>query len=133
MMGDGRNWYYERLGADGKVERLQANDYDGSITGRIVFGTSAWFDENPDERIARGWTKHITHSRDEVREMFPDYDPCSQYVVKSVRAVDAHTVEDVYHVLDKSEEMMLAEELRAAASAMPYLDGFGETEGILWV
>ena len=99
-------WSYERLKEDGKVEHAKTNDVDGSITGRIVFGVKEWFDENPEERISRGWIKHIQHSTKDI-----EYDKRSQYLVKQVVRVDDYTVEDQYHVLDKSEEMMRLQEL----------------------
>ena len=40
-----------------------------------------------------------------------DYNPQSQYLVHSLRQVDDYTVEDVYHVMNKTEDMMLLEEL----------------------
>jgi len=106
-MAETNNWYYEKLDEQGKLRSAPINDYDGKITGRIVFGVKEWFDENPEERIARGWVKHITHKTKDI-----EYDRATQYLVKQVKTVDAHTVEDVYHVANKSEEMMRLEELR---------------------
>lgn len=100
------NWSYERLKEDGKIEHLKLNDTDGSITGHIVFGIKEWFDENPEERKRLGWIKHIRHDTKDI-----DYDKKSQYLVKQVVPVDEYTVEDQYHVLDKSAEMMRIQEL----------------------
>jgi hypothetical protein len=110
-MAEKNNWYYEKLDEQGKLRSAPSNDYDGKITGRIVFGVQAWFDENPEERIARGWVKHITHKTKDI-----EYDRATQYLVRQVKTVDAHTVEDVYHVANKSEEMMRLEELRDKGS-----------------
>lgn len=106
------NWFYERLKADGTVERAEdgRNDTDGSITGRIVINVKAWFDENPEERIRRGWTKHIIFDDKEIKERWP-HNSQSQYLMKTSVQVDDYTVEDTYNVMDKSEELMLLEEL----------------------
>ena len=103
-------WTYEKLDEDGKIKFAPTNDYDGSVTGHIVFGVKAWFDENPEERIARGWIKHIHKDTKEI-----DYDHRSQYLVKTERVIDEFTIEDVYQVMDKSEEMMRLEELTRAS------------------
>lgn len=98
---------YEKLDENMEVQYCPQNDYDGSVTGHIVMNVKAWFDEHPEERIRRGWIKHIHNDEKEVA----DYDPQTQYLVTSVNAIDDYTVEDVYHVLDKSEDMMLLEEM----------------------
>ena len=108
-------WTYERLLADGTVQHCPAVDADGSVTGHVVINVKAWFDEHPEECKRLGWTKHISHDYDEVREMI-DYDPQTQILVTSARQLDAWTVEDVYHVLDKSEEMMRMEALLETAN-----------------
>ena len=46
-------WSYEKL-ENGKMKHCPVNDYDGSVTGHIVFGVAAWFDENPEERKRLG-------------------------------------------------------------------------------
>lgn len=102
----GTTWSYERLDENGKVKRAPVNDHDGSVTGHIVFGVKEWFDENPEERIRRGWIKHIHHDTRDI-----EYDKSSQYLVRQIVSVDEYTVEDRYHVLDKSEEMMRIQEL----------------------
>ena len=99
-------WDYEKLDENYKIKHAPSNDYDGSVTGRIVFNVAAWFDENPAERIRLGWIKHIHPDTKSV-----EYNRQSQYLVKSIRQIDEYTVEDVYHVMDKSEEMMRLEEL----------------------
>jgi len=107
-MAEKHNWHYEKIDEEGKLKNCPINDYDGKVTGKIVFGVAFWFDENPEERIARGWTKHITHK---VKDLNLDYDPVTQYLVKSVDIIDEYTVEDHYHVIDKSEEQMRLSEL----------------------
>lgn len=105
------DWHYERLKEDGTVETVSIqNDYDGRITGHIVINVKAWFDENPEERIRRGWTKHIVYEKEEVNEKWP-HNTQSQYLVKTTVQIDDYTVEDAYSVMDKSEEQMLLEEL----------------------
>lgn len=99
-------WYYEKLDEEGKLKRAPINDYDGKVTGHIVFGVQAWFDENPEERMRLGWIKHIIHSAKDI-----EYDHSTQYLVKQVKTIDAYTVEDVYHPMNKSAEMMRLEEL----------------------
>lgn len=104
-MADRITHYYERLKDDGKIERAPVNDFDGKITGRIVFGVQAWFDENPEERKRLGWIKHITKDSKEI-----EYNHQTQYLTKATNIIDEYTVEDEYRVMDKSEEMMRQEE-----------------------
>lgn len=103
---DEKNRYYEKLDEDYQIKRAPMNDYDGSITGKIVIGVPEWFDENPAEQRRLGWTKHITHQTKDI-----EYNRQTQYLVKSIKRIDEYTVEDEYHIMDKSEEMMLMEEL----------------------
>lgn len=106
------NWRYEKLDEDGKLISLSnfTNDTEGKYTGRIVINAKAWFDENPDEWKARGWTKHLMLDDKEIKERYP-HNKYTQYLLSSIRQVDEYTVEDVYYVMDKSEEQMLQEEL----------------------
>ena len=97
---------YEKLDENMKTQYCPGNDFDGSITGHIVIGVKAWFDENPEERKRRGWIKHITHDTRDI-----EYDRQTQYLVKSVKQIDEYTVEDEYHVMNKSEAQMQLEEL----------------------
>ena len=106
-MADEPKWYYEKL-EDGKIRQAPLNDFDGKITGRIVFGVKAWFDENPEERKARGWIKHITKRTKDI-----EYNRQTQYLIKEVRTIDEYTVEDVYHIANKSEEQMRLGEMNA--------------------
>lgn len=98
--------YYEKLGEDGNVKRCPSNDDKGEITGKFILNLEEYFDENPEERIRLGWTKHIMHKPSEVVE----YDPQTQYLIRGTRQIDEYTVEDVFYPIDKSEEMMLFEE-----------------------
>lgn len=100
------DWTYEKIDENYETVRCPMNDSKGEITGKVVLNLKAYFDENPEERIALGWIKHLHPDRDEI-----EFDEQTQYIVTSIREIDAHTVEDVYHVLDKSEERMLIEEL----------------------
>ena len=101
-------WFYEKLQEDGKVKsvNINQNDYDGKITGHFVFGVKEWFDENPEERKRLGWVKHITHDTKDI-----EYNKQSQYLMKEVRTIDEYTVENVYHVMYKTEDMMRNQEI----------------------
>lgn len=99
-------WEYEKLDENGKIKYCPINDYDGKITGHIVFGVKAWFDENPEERKRLGWVKHIHHDTKNI-----EYNKRTQYLKRGTKQIDEYTVEDAYHVMDKSEEMMRLEEL----------------------
>lgn len=100
----GTYWQYEKLQEDGKIKTIAGNhnDFDGKITGHIVFGVKEWFDENPEERIRLGWTKHIKHNVDK----WVQYNKQTQYLLKHVKIIDQYTIEDVYEVLDKTEDIM---------------------------
>lgn len=101
-----KGYTYELLQEDGKVKYCPMNDPNGEITGRSVWGVEAWFDENPEERKRLGWIKHI---RTDIRKI--EYNHQTQYLSKSIVQIDDYTIEDVYHIMDKSEEMMRLEEL----------------------
>ena len=103
------NYTYEKFDENGKVTYCPGNDYDGSITGHIVMNVKAWFDENPEERKRLGWIKHIHHSSRDI-----EYNPATQRIVWSSKQIDEYTIEDEYHVVDKSEEMLRLEELLSA-------------------
>lgn len=126
-MAEERNWFYEKLNDEGNIEHCPMNDYDGKVTGHIIFGVGFWFDENPDERIRLGWTKHITHK---IKDLGLDYDPVTQYLVKSIKQIDEYTVEDVYHVMDKSAEMMRISELINKDNDFIWDDS---ADGIVWM
>lgn len=110
-----KKWDYEKLDENGKIKHCPINDYDGKETGRIVFGVKAWFDENPEERVRRGWIKHIRHDAKDV-----EYNKATQYLVNYPRTIDAYTIEDEYHVINKSEEMMMFEEMLSLANSNIY-------------
>lgn len=119
------NWYYEKYNPEaGEVKRCPVNDLDGSVTGKIVIDVKTWFDEHPDERIARGWIKHMHGDIGSV-----EYDRQTQYLVKSVRVIDEYTVEDVYMVMDKTEDMLLMEELAEGVNGMMMFEATGFTVG----
>ena len=99
-------WEYEKLDENNKIKYCPINDYDGKVTGHIVFGVKAWMDENPEERKRLGWVKHIHHDTKEI-----EFNTRTQYLKKSVKQIDEYTVEDEWHIMDKSEEMMRLEEL----------------------
>lgn len=109
------NYTYEKFDENGKVTYCPGNDYDGSITGHIVMNVKAWFDENPEARKRLGWIKHIHHSSRDI-----EYNPDTQRIVWSKKKIDEYTIEDEYHVVDKSEEMLRLEEL---LSALNYQSG----------
>ena len=116
-----QKWTYEQIDPEtGKIKYAPTNDPTGEITGRHVFGLTAWFDEHPEERIALGWIKHIRTNAKDI-----DYNRQTQYLARSVRWIDDYTCEDVYHVMDKSEEMMRLEELTRGGL-------FGDADAIGW-
>lgn len=106
-------WTYEKLDDQYKVKTCypNENDYDGSITGHFVYNVHAWFDENPEERKRLGWIKHIKHSDEEIREIVGGWNPQTQNLITTPIQIDDWTVKDTYHVLDKSEEQLLFEEM----------------------
>lgn len=105
------DWSYEKLDDQYEVKTCPTNDYDGSVTGHIVYNVPAWFDENPEERKRLGWIKHIRHSKEEIREIVGGWNPQTQNLITTPIQIDDWTVEDTYHVLDKSEEQLLFEEM----------------------
>lgn len=107
------SYTYEKYNEDYTVEWCPMNDADGKITGHIVMGLKAWFDENPEERKRLGWIKHISLTREEIEEKY-EYNHQTQYLSRAIRQIDEYTIENVYYVMDKSEEMMLLEEMLEA-------------------
>lgn len=103
-------WTYEKLDEDMKIKYCPTNDPDGKITGKIVMNVPAYFDENPEERIRLGWIKHIEYTEEEIKEKV-QYNPQTQYLVTSQRYIDDYTIEDTFNVIDKTEEMMLFEDM----------------------
>ena len=119
-------WTYERLKEDGKIETvsINKNDFDGSITGHIVFGVKEWFDENPEEARRLGWIKHIHHNVDK----WVTYNKQTQYLMKSTKTIDEYAIEDVYHVMDKTEDMM-----RRAEESGYIPDGWDSNNSIIFM
>ncbi len=99
-------WDYEKLDENGAVKSAPYHDLDGAVTGHKVLNLKAWLDENPQERIRLGYIKHIRPKSNSV-----EYNHQTQYLAKSTRQIDEYTVEDVYHVMNKSEEQMALEEM----------------------
>ena len=124
-------WRYEKLDEEGKMHYCPANDTDGKVTGHIVINVKAWFDENPEERKRLGWIKHIYYeTNEELMADLPDYDPATQYLVEGTRTIDEYTIKDEYHTIDKTEEMMLLEEMLETMNlyvptVLVQLDGHG--------
>lgn len=103
---------YEKLDENYKMHYCPANDNDGSVTGKIVMNVKAWFDENPEEARKRGWIKHLSYeSNEEFKKDFPDFDPASQILVSGTKRIDDFTIQDEYHIIDKTPEMMELEEM----------------------
>lgn len=105
-------WDYEKLDEDGKLKSVNyyTNDTDGKITGKVIINVKAYFDENPDEWKRLGWTKHLHPSAKGV-----EYNHQTQFLSKGTRRVDEYTVEDVYYIIDKSEEQLEFEEMLSVA------------------
>lgn len=104
-----QRWKYEKIDDEGNIKLCPMNDAKGEITGKFIINLPAYFDENPEERIRLGWIKHIEHVPKEV-----EYNKQTQYLQGSYKQIDEYTIEDVYHVLDKTEEMLLLEEMLEA-------------------
>ena len=112
-------WDPEKL----EMKYCPTDDKDGSVTGKFILNVPKYFDENPEERIRLGWIKHITHDNSDV-----EYNKQTQYLIKSQRQVDEYTIEDVYHVLDKTEEQMLFEDMLHVANGEDSIVWYGEDE-----
>lgn len=124
-------WDYEKLDENGKKISVSNYTIDSKkeYTGQFVFNVKAWFDEHPDEAIARGWTKHIHYTPEEIKERWP-HDEQTQIRVRATRRIDAHTIEDVYYVMDKSEEMMRLQEMLTVVDAFGVYDDYEDTDGL---
>ena len=104
-------YYYEKYDPDtGDIKRCPTDDKDAGVTGKIILNLPRYFDENPEERKRLGWIKHITHDTREI-----DYNRQSQFLVCTLRQIDEYTIEDTYHVLDKSEDQLAFEEMLSVA------------------
>ena len=105
---------YERLDENYKIQFCPVNDYDGKLsgTGNCIIGLKMWFDENPEERKRLGWIKHYyIDTPKELQEILPEYDPAIHYLVKGTKTIDPYTIEDEYHLIEKTEEFMVLEEM----------------------
>lgn len=110
---------YEKL-EDGKIKTLPPHDPNGKILpGRHIMNLKEWMDENPEERKRMGWIKHIHKDEREI-----EYNRQTQYLQRYYNKIDDYTIEDVYIVMDKAEEMMLLEE---ELDSIGYMGG-----GIVW-
>lgn len=123
-------YYYEKYDMESDERKYcPMNDENGEITGKCIIGLKEWFDENPEERKRLGWVKHITHRPTELI----GYDSQTMYALKSVRQIDEYTIEDVYHLVEKSEEMMLFEEMYGALQESGVVGGiqfFGDNAAV---
>lgn len=106
------NWCYEKLNDDGKTITVGTWTIDSKreYTGQYVVNVKAWFDEHDGYWQEHGWTKHIVWEDKEIKKKWP-HNAQTQILIKEVKRVDAHTVEDDYHIVDKSEEMMRLQEM----------------------
>ena len=104
-----QNWSYVKLDEKGEIKRCPMNDSKGEITGKFVINLPAYFDEHPEERKRLGWIKRIQHTPKEI-----DYNRQTQYLQWSYKQIDEFTIEDVCEVIDKTEEMLLLEEINEA-------------------
>ena len=104
------SWRYEKLDENMELVSCPQDDKDGSVTGHLIINVPRWFDENPQERIRLGWTKHITHDLEDV-----EYNRQTQFVITTTKQVDEYTIEDEFHILDKSEEQLLFEDMLEVA------------------
>lgn len=112
-----QRYRYEKY--DEEKQRMEqvshfTNDVDGSITGHRVMDVASWFDENPEERKRLGWIKHIWYDKPEDTGV--EFNQQTQFYVIETRTIDEYTVEDVYHVKDKSEDQLLFEQMLSIAN-----------------
>ena len=115
-----QKWVYEKLDENGKIKTLPTNDSKGEITGKFIIGLPEYFDEHPEERKRLGWIKHIRHNVNEI-----NYNKQNQYLRRTVIQIDEYTIEDVYEIFDKTEELLLLEE---ELDSIGYMGG----TGIIW-
>lgn len=100
-------WTYEKLDENYNPISLPTNDFDGTITGKIIINLKSYFDENPQLRKSLGWIKHIKKKSSEIE----GYDPQTQNIMVGSQKIDDYTIVDEYYLVDKTEEQMLYEEL----------------------
>ena len=119
-------WYYEKLDEDLKIKHAPYHDIDGKVTGKHIINLKAYFDENPEERIRLGWIKHIQLTHKEIKEQYP-HNLMTHFVMTTTKPIDEYTVEDEYHIVEKSEEMLRFEELNSMSWGENIVT-FGEDE-----
>lgn len=105
-------WTYEKINENHEPELLPINDWDGEITGKIIIDLKSYFDENPELRKSLGWIKHIKLERKD----YENFDSQTQNIMFSSKKIDDYTIQDEYHIVDKTEEQMLYEELGYATN-----------------
>lgn len=116
---------YEKWDAEkGEVVYCPTDDKDKNVTGKFILNVPAYFDENPGERKRLGWIKHITHTGADI-----EYNRQTQFLVWTTQQIDDYTIEDVAHILDKSEEQLEFEEMLSVAS---WGVGTGGTGGLMF-
>lgn len=99
-------YYYAKFGTDLSFRDAPVNDLDGAITGKCILNLKAWFDENPDERMRLGWIKIIKQSENDIV-----YDKQKQFLIETYKKIDDYTIESTLEVFDKSEEMLMLEDI----------------------
>ena len=115
---------YEKIDpVTGERTYCPMHDPDGKVTGHYVFGVREWFDEHPEERKRLGWIKHI-------HPEWPTdgFNRQTQYIVTTEKQLDPYTITDEYHIMDKSEEMKLFEEM-AGVLGLSLVYGYAERDG----
>lgn len=96
---------YKRFDEDGDLEYAPSCDYDGKITGKIIYNLHQYFEENPEEYIRLGYTKYI------LNENYPIDYKGNQLVLTEYKNIDEHTIKAIYHVIDAPEERILIDQL----------------------
>lgn len=92
---------------NGEIKHLPLHDPNGKIIpGKHIINLKEWMDENPEERKRLGWIKQI---HQDIKEI--EYDKQTQCLQRYATWIDPYTIKDEYIVLDKSEEIMLLEEM----------------------
>lgn len=113
-------YHYEKLDEDGKLIYCPMNDANGKYTGKHIINLKEYFDENPEERKRLGWIKHIHHDASELL----GFDSQTMYALRSLKQIDEYTVEDEIHAIEKSEEMLLFEEMYETLVSAGQTGGF---------
>lgn len=111
-------WTYEKYDEDFNRTVCPMHDTDGSITGKVIINLRTWFDENPEERIKLGWIKHYHYDYEEVEKM---YDHQTQFVETTTKMIDEYTLQDEIVIFDKTEDMLVYEELISASQKAGFI------------